>query len=104
MPTYINLTPHNINFNDGRVFEKSGQVARVKEKYSDFIEDICTVEPEEVTGVPTESTEGTFYIVSAMILNALRNTRADLVAPATGHPGTVRNEQGHIVSVPGFVH
>ena len=29
--------------------------------------------------------------------------RADVVSPATGHPDTVRNEKGHIVSVPGFV-
>ena len=29
--------------------------------------------------------------------------RNDLLAPATGHPETVRNEQGQIVSVPGFV-
>jgi hypothetical protein len=29
--------------------------------------------------------------------------RDDVVAPATGHPDTMRNDKGHIISVPGFV-
>jgi len=39
-----------------------------------------------------------------MVLEAGRKIgRNDLVAPATGHPEAIRNEQGQIVSVPGFV-
>jgi hypothetical protein len=29
--------------------------------------------------------------------------RQDVVSPATGHHDCVRNDKGHIVSVPGFV-
>jgi hypothetical protein len=36
-----------------------------------------------------------------MVLAA--SNRDDLVAPATGHPDTIRNEKGQIISVPGFV-
>ena len=40
-------------------------------------------------------------IVSAMVLSA--SDRTDLVAPATGHPDTIRNDKGQIISVPGFI-
>ena len=39
---------------------------------------------------------------SSLVLAANR-TRTDLVAPATGRSETIRNDKGHIVSVPGFV-
>ena len=50
-----------------------------------------------------EPEPGTVYIVSAMVLSALAGSRSDVVTPATGHPECVRNEKGHIISVPGFV-
>jgi hypothetical protein len=37
-----------------------------------------------------------------MVLDALKGTRPDVVAPDTG-PSATRNSQGHIVSVAGFV-
>ena len=55
---------------------------------------------DEVQNLP-EPAENILYIVSALVLAASK--RADLVAPATGHPEAVRNEKGQIVSVPGFV-
>lgn len=100
MKTYINLTPHPIKLNDGRVFEPSGTVARISTYFSAIVEDVCTVIYGELQGVPAAA-ENTLYIVSAMVLAA--TDRKDLVAPATGHPNTIRNEKGHIVSVPGFV-
>ena len=59
------------------------------------------VEYGELTGVP-ERQKDTLYIVSSMVLAA--SDRGDLLAPATGHPDCIRNEKGHIVSVPGFVY
>lgn len=99
MTKFINCTPHAIVLNDGRVFEPSGLVARVSSSTTDFIDDVCETVYGELTGVP-EVVDGVKYIVSAMVLNA--STRKDLVAPATGHVDTVRNDKGHIVSVPGF--
>lgn len=98
---FINCTPHAIMLNDGRVFEPSGTIARVSSSFTDFTDDICTVKYGELTGVPAPQ-EGVKFIVSAMVLAA--SERADLVAPATGHHDTVRNDKGQIVSVPGFVH
>lgn len=100
---FINLTPHPIKLNDGRVFEPTGQVARVSATFTEAIGDICSQEFGQVENVP-EPVQGTKYIVSNIVLQAAKaQGRTDLVAPATGHPNTIRNEKGWIVSVPCFV-
>ena len=96
----INVTPHAIVLNDGTRFEPSGTVARVGVAYSPFVGLFTSQVFGEVQDLPEEAAD-TVYIVSAMVLSA--TSRQDVIAPATGHPGTVRNEKGHIVSVPGFV-
>lgn len=102
MTKFVNCTPHAIVLNDGTRFEPSGVIARVSNSFTEFdAEGICTVMYGALEGVPAPA-EGVKYIVSAMVLAA--SDRADLVAPATGHPACVRNDKGQIVSVPGFVH
>ena len=96
---FKNYTPHTIMLNDGREFESMG-VARVANSFTEFDADgVCTVVYGEVSGLP-EPQDGVLFIVSAMVLAA--SSRTDLVAPATGHPGCIR-ENGFIKSVPGFV-
>ena len=119
MLTIINLTPHAIKLNSGKEFPPSGQVARVSAQYglrvwidnfgwstAELLKDeiyLYEVRYGEIEGLP-EPEEDTFYIVSSMVQEAGKKIgRNDLLAPATGHPETVRNEQGQIVSVPGFV-
>ena len=133
MTTIINLTPHAIVITDGPTLPASGEVARVTVDmeridpcpFGGGICDYCDYEchsnlimapselggqsiPEyrqvlgEVEGLP-EPQPGTLYIVSAMVLSALAGSRPDVVAPATGHPECIRNDKGHILSVPGFV-
>jgi hypothetical protein len=100
---FVNLTPHNIVLNDGSVIEKedSTPVARVASSHTEFNEyGICRVIYGEVEDLPAPE-DGTIFIVSAMVLSRVPD-RKDVVAPATGHPGCVR-ENGRIVSVPGFV-
>lgn len=98
---FVNCTPHDIKLNDGTIFTASGVVARVSASYTEFDENgICQQVFGDVTDLP-ESKENTVYIVSALVLAA--TDRQDVVAPATGHPGCVRNEKGLIESVPGFV-
>ena len=97
---YINLTPHAIVLNDGRRFEPSGKIARVGVTFGPIVNDVCESSFGEVQDLP-EPVEDTRYIVSGMVLSAVSG-RDDVVAPATGHPDTVRNEKGHIVSVPCF--
>lgn len=99
---FINLTPHAITLNDGRVFESVG-VARVGNTFSDFDSDgVCSVAYGDIEGLPAPQ-EDTLYIVSALVLSAAKAAgRTDCVAPSTGHPACVR-DKGFIVSVPGFV-
>jgi len=99
--TYLNYTPHTINLNDGRSFPSVG-LARVSSSFSPIVDDVCGVLYGVVTGLP-DPQDGVKIIVSAMIINANADDRDDLVAPATGHPDTIRNDKGHIVSVPCFV-
>ena len=100
MTTFKNFTPHTINLNDGRSFASEG-LARVSVSFSEINDKfLCQQVFGEVEGLP-EQEENVFLIVSGMVLSA--SNRTDLVAPASGHPDTVRNEKGHIVSVPCFV-
>ena len=102
MLKFVNATPHPIVLNDGRVFEPSGVLPRVSQFISSFDSNlIATQSFGEIQGLP-EPEAGVIYIVSAMVLSAAKD-RVDLVAPATNHQETIRNEKGHIVSVPGFV-
>jgi hypothetical protein len=98
---YINLTPHPICMNDGRQFHPSGKIARVQASFSDVVDDVCVQQFGDVQDLPAPQ-DGVCYIVSAMVLSAC-DDRDDVVAPATGHPDTMRNDKGHIISVPGFV-
>jgi hypothetical protein len=105
----VNLTPHAICLNDGRIFPPSGVVARVTKGFvpGPMIEGVPSWR-EVVTGMENLPTDkDNVYIVSAMVLEAISATHdADaywnVVAPSTGHPSTIRNEAGHIVSVAGF--
>ena len=97
---FVNCTPHDIVMNDGTIYEKTGIVARVAASYTDAVEGICRQTFGKVEDLP-EPAKDTYYIVSALVLGA--SNRIDLVAPATGHPETVRNDKGHIVSVPCFI-
>ena len=105
MTKIINLTPHKVVINDGTIFEPSGTVARVA---------VHQVPDGEVNGIPVmkqtfgqlenlpEPQDNTIYIVSQIVLSAAKELgRTDCVAPDTAN--AVRDEEGRIVSVPGFV-
>ena len=102
MKQFINLTPHAVVLNDGTTYPASGVVARVSATYTDFSpEGIAEVKFGEPVGLPAPQT-GVLLIVSGLLKQACPD-RADLVSPATGHPACRRDEQGRILSVPGFV-
>jgi len=106
MKKIVNLTPHAIVLNTGEVFEPSGKVARVSSSFEDSGLDVNGIQIFEtkfgqIIDLP-DYEDGTFFIVSAMVMAANKGVRKDLIAPATSHPDTIRNEKGHIVSVPGF--
>ena len=100
--TIVNLTPHSVRLNSGEEFPASGQVARVSCSYSEQDErGVCLAIFGEPIDLPAP-VEGVLYVVSGMVASAVPE-RMDVVAPATGHPDAVRNEKGHIVSVPCWV-
>ena len=99
--TFVNCTPHAIKTNDGQIFTPSGVIPRVSQNITEFdCNGIAVQSFGEVQNLP-EPKEGVVLIVSAMVLAA--SNRSDLVAPATGHPDCIRDQNGRIVSVPGFL-
>jgi len=102
---FINLTPHAIVLHDGEfinaTFEPSGSVARVSTEVKAVDGFFYRRKFGEVINLP-EPKENVFYIVSAMVKSAVKG-RKDVVAPATDAEGVIRNDKGHIVSVPGFI-
>ena len=131
--TIINCTPHTINFNNGTSIGPCGNIARVVSEHTIVgckIVHQCTggiddhehavycgcpeqgngwtipsysIEYGEVTDLPA-SAVGAVFIVSSIVLAAVKaQGRTDCCAPATGHHDCIRNDKGHIVSVPGLV-
>ena len=99
---YRNFTPHTVVLNDGTEYQSEGK-ARIADKYDETeVPGEFRVTYGEVQGLPAPQ-PNVKIIVSAMVLDADGGRRKDLVAPATGHPDTIRDERGFIVSVPGFV-
>lgn len=104
----INLTPHAITLRTDaqeQTFPASGNIARVPQA--------TTSTGKTIAGFPVytsafgqvempEPVEGTFFIVSAMVMTALNGTRGDVVAPRTDNTA-IRNDAGHIVAVTGWL-
>lgn len=120
---FVNLTPHEIvlkikldndgNAVDGELRLPSNGNCRVavKEKSAynmeldRFVIPVVTNEYGDIEGLPHKE-EGTIYIVSLIVLNALKTKgrlghRPDVVAPDTGK--TAIREDGKIVAVTQFV-
>ena len=102
---FENYTPHMIVLNNGTEYKPTWTIARVKVDFTEFDTNwICEQVFSNVEWLPEiNKNESVKYIVSWMVLSALQWIRDDVVAPATGHPETIRNEKGHIISVPWFV-
>ena len=114
MAIFINATPHAINViaenGDMVTIPPSGILPRVDTATTklgtrgDAVHQfpIALRKQGEVVGLPKEEVgSDNVYIVSAMVMSALRGTRRDVVAPDTG-PTAIR-ENGQIVAVLGFV-
>jgi hypothetical protein len=95
----INLTPHAITV-AGTTFPPSGTVARVSASFSPISDGVCLQIFGEVQDLPAPQ-EGVRLIVSGLVFAAC--DRLDVFAPATGHPDVVRNDKGHIMSVPALI-
>lgn len=109
MTTILNYTPHTITIQNAEgettSFVSSG-VARVAavETPADTVEDFPVVEQTfgEILGLP-EPAEETVYVVSAIVLAAAKQKGLKCcISPNTG-PTAIRNENGQITAVRGFV-
>lgn len=104
----VNLTPHPISLDvDGvrTTFPASGIVARVSqvsEGTGMFLAGAEIFRPTFGQVEMPEPVADTTYIVSAMVRDALKGTRSDVVSPKTDATA-IRNEAGHIVAVLGWL-
>lgn len=98
----INLTSHTLNeITSGKNIAPSGIVARVNQSNVKSAEydgiPIYTTTFGDLEGLP-EPVEGTIYVVSAMALNAVDDSRTDVVAPGF----LKRDEKGNPIGCVGF--
>ena len=105
---FVNLTPHPIRVLDvhgaEHEFVPSGQVARVGQVTHEMPElsgfRVRTNQSGTISGLP-EPQDVVIYLVSGFVLAACRG-REDVLAPDTG-PDCLRDENGHITAVRGFL-
>lgn len=107
MAHLVNLTPHAITLfkvtGESVTIEASGVVARCAVVTTavgsiDGIK-VNTTRFGEVTDLP-DPVEGTYYVVSAMVLTALHGSRSDVL----GVSEYVRNEAGQVVGAKALTH
>jgi len=113
---FVNLTPHTIT-----VFDSSGKKCLIEIPPSGQVARVATMAEEvgalpinghdvpinrvtygEVENLP-EPQNGTIYIVSVLVLQALKGQRTDVMAPDTGPDSVVRDENGRIAGVRAFL-
>ena len=117
----VNLTPHPITICDDNcspvlTLPPSGMVARVKQerRLAKVLQVIQRLDDEvtmdvvmvpvveatygEVEGLPGPK-RGVVYVVSSVVLEALKGQRDDVVAPDTGPGSVCRDENGRIIGV-----
>jgi len=113
MTTLTNLTPHALTLRNPEtgvetVIPPSGTVARwATVDFERVLETVPGV-PVPVASAPVfggaeglpEPTPGTLFIVSSLVLQALKGSRPDVLGPGTGpNDNAVRNDKGHVVAV-----
>jgi len=107
MTTIINLTPHALTIEGVGTIEPSGTVARVATVRIASAPvggiRITAQSLGDVVGLPAPA-DDTIYIVSGMVLEAVRGLRrgAYVFAPDTG-ADAIRDGRGQIVAVRGLV-
>ena len=97
----VNCTPHPLNWikEDGAVvIAPSGTVARIDIREVELGDGFVSHEKGEIIDLP-EPLEGKIFVVSGFVFAA--TDRLDVIAPNTNK--SIRDENGRIVGVPGFI-
>ena len=111
----VNLTPHDLVVYDEMGEEeiaslpRAGEMARVETQAKEVGEfslnghNVPLVETSfgDVVNLPEEK-DGTIYVVSVIVVQAVRGKRDDVVAPDTGPASVVRDDAGNIMGVRRF--
>ena len=115
-PKIINLTPHDINIcltdkcEEKISIPKSGIIARVQQsrkiigtiKINNIDIPIVKTTYGKVEGLPEKPEQNTYYIVSLVVAQALKDDPEwckHLLVPDTGPGSVVRDENGRIIGV-----
>lgn len=112
MTYFVNVTPHAIRLavSDGdrpRVIQPSGSIARVNDRrrvvcHVDEIP-VNYLKETQIRGLP-KPREGVIYIASSLVARfAAAEGRTDVIAPDTSRFGAIRDGQGRIMGVRGFL-
>jgi len=108
-----NLTPHAIRLNNGTTYPPSGSIATIPEEVKGREQTNECWDYDRETGFKEVSSirflkgnlppqvKGELLIVSSIVAMQHQD-REDLIIPITRGDNVIRNEKGHIVSVPGF--
>ena len=108
--TIINLTPHDITYDNGVTIiiipKNDVPPVRVKDHYKMHNGMVGPFQVEYAYGEPSvenlpDPQNNVYYIVSTLVRKQLSN-RKDLLSPTTNENHIVKNEKGHTVSVSYF--
>ena len=111
---FVNCTPHEIAvYADSEIhsFPVSGVVARVNVTTQDdgllvvkgcqSAISVVRTQYGEVDGLP-DPADNTVFIVSGVVLTAIKGSRDDVLAPDTSPTSVVRDDEGRIIAVKRF--
>lgn len=106
----VNLTPHPVvveiptKHNISRwTFKPSGKVARVKSTIREIGQGLFIQEFGELEGLPINTKDNTYYIVSSIVQQYCKANKLKVktLCPLTSK--AVKDTNGNISSVPGFI-
>lgn len=107
MKNVINLTPHDVVIVDAdgaeiKRYPTAGPMVRVNtlDVPLESVDGVSVVRTEytDVTGLP-DTQPNTVILVSVLVAQALKGSRADVYTPDTGPKSVVRDDQGRIIGV-----
>jgi len=105
---FFNFMKTPVMLNDGSVFPSNGETLELRINSHNVIRKTNSLitffeEDFNIRGLP-EKRFGTYYIVPNEIrMMAKLSGRKDFVSPALNHPDVVKDKEGNVISVPGFV-
>ncbi len=98
----VNKTPHNVSVTNGEIYKKSSSGSiRIKRSTKEISPHVYKSCGDTVNELPPK-VDGVWYIVSARVFDAVDHRR-DFICPVTDSKSVVREKNGKIISVPGFI-